>query len=378
MPFCKQRCIYCAFYSTTRTGLRQRYVDAVCKEMELRGREEACTEPIETVYLGGGTPSQLSVPQLQQLLQHVRQTYGNTAVELTIEVNPDDVTPELARALPPMGINRVSMGVQTFDDDRLRFLHRRHTSGQVFQAVDLLRDAGTDNISIDLMYGFPGESLSDWEHDIDTALGRLRPQHISAYCLTVEEGTPLYKILHEKNHATAAYAAAAYQRDETERQMYELLIDRLLPAGYEHYEISNFALPGYRSRHNGSYWDDTPYIGLGAAAHSYSHSERSWNVADVEGYISTIERGQLPQESEQIDADTHYNDLVTVALRTSHGLYLGALSERHRQYCLREARPYIESGLLRIAADHLILTRSGLFVSDYVMSGLIYLSQIGR
>ena len=369
IPFCKSRCIYCGFYSTVDLNLRQQYVDALCKEMTLR----PSSEPIKTIYLGGGTPSQLSIPQLRQLFLYINKVYGNDAEEITIEMNPDDVTMEYATILSQLGINRVSMGAQTFNNQRLRFLHRRHQAEQVQQAVNILRNAGSQNISIDLMYGFPNETLDDWKRDIDEALS-LNVEHISAYCLMIEEGTVLYEQMRNEilGLELCSLAKARMRNEETERAMYELLMDRLTEAGYEHYEISNFARPGYRSRHNSSYWHDVPYIGLGAAAHSYDLKSRSWNIADIKEYVASIHQGELPAESEDIDEVTHYNDGITTALRTSDGLDLSTLSERFRSYCLKEAQPFMADGLLQLTNNHLTLTRHGLFVSDYVMSSLIF------
>lgn len=361
IPFCRSRCIYCGFYSTTDEKWRQRYVDAVCREMEMR----PSTDPIDTIYVGGGTPSQLSEEQLHQLFLYINKVYGNEAEEVTIEVNPDDVTVEFAAVLQQLPINRVSMGAQTFDNERLRFLHRRHTAEQVPLAVQRLRDVGIRNISVDLMYGFPHETLADWQHDIDSVLA-LDVEHLSAYCLMVEEGTPLYD---QMKNGTLVDCP---MNEELERQMYDVLIDRLTAAGYEHYEISNFAKPGFRSRHNSSYWNDTPYIGLGAAAHSYSGKCRQWNVADIHQYIDALQRNEIPCEREVIDANTHYNDRITVALRTSDGIDLDTLSDKHRNYCLREAQCFIIDGLLRYDGHRLVLTRKGLFVSDYIMSSLVY------
>ena len=374
IPFCRSRCIYCGFYSTTSLELRQRYVDALCREMEIRRqRSEVRGENIETIYLGGGTPSQLTFDQLRQLFIYINKVYplpskpggAEDRPEITIEVNPDDVTIEFAAVLQQLPVNRVSMGIQTFDDQRLRFLRRRHTARQAIEAVSILRAAGIRNISIDLMYGFPGESLADWEADIDAALA-LNVEHLSAYCLMIEEGTPLHRML--KQHTGD---------EETERQMYEVLIDRLTTAGYEHYEISNFARPGFRSRHNSSYWNGTPYIGLGAAAHSYDIRSRSWNVADIRQYIEGMERCERIFEEELLDDDTRYNDIVTVALRTREGIDLNALSEKYRNYCIKNARRYLDDGLLELTSplspvtSHLRLTRHGLFVSDMVMSNLM-------
>ena len=403
IPFCRSRCIYCGFYSTTALDLRQRYVDALCREMEIRGtRKEALDlwslatigtqeggkrndEEIETIYLGGGTPSQLTPSQLRQLFIYINKVYPLTSErEITIEVNPDDVTVEFAALLQQLPVNRVSMGIQTFDDQRLRFLHRRHTSRQAIEAVSILRAAGINNLSIDLMYGFPGETLSDWQSDIDSALA-LNVEHISAYCLMIEEGTPLHRMLKQHNgDCPLCEQRSELQGDcpqcvdeETERQMYYTLIDRLTAAGYEHYEISNFARPGFRSRHNSSYWNGTPYIGLGAAAHSYDIRSRSWNIADINAYIKGIERGERLFKEELLDSDTRYNDAVTVGLRTCEGIDLNALPKKYRDYCMKNARRYLDDGLLELSvvgnltSPTLHLTRRGLFVSDMVMSDLM-------
>jgi len=371
IPFCKSRCIYCGFYSTTSLELRQRYVEAICREMEIRNER---SEIIDTVYLGGGTPSQLTIEQLRQLFIYINKVYPLTpnisplTPEITIEVNPDDVTIEFAVALKQLPINRVSMGIQTFNDQRLQFLHRRHTAQQAITAIDTLRQAGFQNISIDLMYGFPGKTLRDWEADIDAALA-LNVEHLSAYCLMIEEGTPLRQWITNNGQWI--------MDEELERTMYEMLIDKLTAAGYEHYEISNFARKGFRSRHNSSYWNGTPYIGLGAAAHSYDGRSRSWNVADINAYIKGIEQGKRIFEEELLDDDTRYNDTITVALRTKEGIDLSLLSKKYQYYCMKNARRYLNDGLLELSAvgdsqsPTLHLTRRGLFVSDMVMSDLM-------
>ena len=364
IPFCASRCIYCGFYSTTGLKLRQRYVDALCHEVSYRPAGES----VGTIYFGGGTPSQLTISQLQQLFDAL-YIYNKVekSAEVTIECNPDDVTPEFAEALTALPVNRVSMGVQTFCNERLHFLHRRHTAQQAREAVSRLRQAGFLNISIDLMYGFPGETIEAWQDDIDNALA-LEVEHLSAYCLMIEEDTPLHQQV-----AQDQPLRDSLPDEELERQMYYTLIDRLEAASYEHYEISNFARSGFRSRHNSSYWNQTPYIGLGAAAHSYDgKSCRRWNVSNIRQYMEGIEKEQPCFEQELLDDDTRYNDAITTALRTKEGLDLTLLSDKHRRYCLREAQQAIDGGLLQLSPDHhLNLTRKGLFVSDMVMSNLI-------
>src|SRR5574344_65506 len=360
IPFCKSRCIYCGFYSTVHADWQQRYTDALCKEIRLR---EINAKELTTIYLGGGTPSQLTIGQLQQLFQRLDD---QQAKEITMECNPDDVTEELAEAIHQLPINRVSMGAQTFNPDRLQFLHRRHTAEQVKTAVQRLRQAGINNISIDLMYGFPQESMAEWDDDLAAALN-LNVEHLSAYCLMVEEGTPLYQLVQKGKTKVCD--------EETERAMYEQLINRLEHAGYEHYEISNFARPGYRSMHNSSYWNSTPYVGLGAAAHSFDGENRSWNVSDLKEYTEEIESGKLPSELEILNKQEHYNDIVMLRLRTREGIDLNKLrqlfGETSYHYCIKNARKFLDDGLLTMEDSHLKLSRKGLFISDLIMSELM-------
>lgn len=356
IPFCRSRCVYCDFYSTTGLEWRQRYVDAVSREYQMR--HQYLKERVRTLYIGGGTPSQLTVPQLQQLLE----TIAVGADEVTLECNPDDVTDEFVQGLATLPVNRVSMGAQTFSDQRLRFLHRRHTAGQVIAAVERLRGIDIRNISIDLIYGFPEETLRQWHEDLDAALN-LGVEHLSAYALQYEEGTLLGRWL-QKGQVREV-------DEELSRQMYYDLIDRLAQAGYEHYEISNFARPDYRSRHNSGYWNQTPYLGLGAAAHSFDGCSRQSNVADVRQYIEGVESGRLCVECEELDANTQYNEMVMTALRTCEGLALSSLTAVRRDYCLGQAKPYLEAGLLKMADDHIRLTREGLFVSDMIISDMM-------
>lgn len=358
IPFCVSRCIYCGFYSTTNHALKDGYVDALCHEIEMR--KDYLKEDIRTIYIGGGTPSTLGGQQLQRIFSHIN---SDNAVEITMECNPDDITPEYVTQLRGLPINRISMGVQTFDDKRLAFLRRRHKSANVKQAINALRHVGIRNISIDLMYGFPGETIEQWIKDIDEAVN-MGVEHISAYSLMFEEGTPLYCML-EKGGIKEI-------DEELSLLMYETLIDRLAEAGYEHYEISNFAKPGFRSRHNSSYWTDIPYIGIGASAHSYDNTSRQWNVSDISTYITEINRGNIPAERETLDIDTRYNDTVMLRLRTSEGININEIKNvfgsKYSGRCIKTAQRHIENGLIVLENGHLHLSRKGLFVSDMIMS----------
>lgn len=368
IPFCQSRCIYCGFYSTTKSSLKDRYAGAIIREMQLRQTElsalgstdNPCT--LDTIYIGGGTPSTLPHESIERIIATTKSLFNGEPRETTIEMNPDDVSQEYVMAVKAAGVNRISMGIQTFDNKRLRFIRRRHTSEQAKKAVETIRKAGIGNISIDLMFGFPNETLDDWKADITEAIA-MHPSHISAYSLMYEEGTPLFNKLQQ--------GEISQVDEETSLAMYSTLIDSLTENGYEHYEISNFALPGFRSLHNSSYWHDTPYLGFGASAHSYDKKTRSWNVADLDAYIQAIEHGERPYEAEDIDADTHYNDLVTTALRTCDGLNLEDITPPYRKFALASAKESISNGLLALRNNHLILTRKGLFVSDMVMSDLI-------
>lgn len=372
IPFCKSRCIYCGFYSTTLFDYQAEYVESLIKELDDR-KDYLGSEPVKTIYIGGGTPSLLKPSSLKRLctaLQDRPHLIYNIE-EFTMECNPDDITDEYASLIASLGINRVSMGAQTFSDERLAFLHRRHRSGDVRKAVETLRRNGIENISIDLMFGFPDETLEEWNDDISRALA-LKPEHISAYSLMYEEGTALGKMLEQ--------GEVKEIDEELSASMYSTLIDRLCDAGYEHYEISNFALTvndgkgqskSLRSRHNSSYWQDKPYIGIGAAAHSYGNGIRSWNVSDIRKYMESIAEDILPAESEVIDDVTHYNDIITTALRTKEGINIDELPDTQRQYILSAADRHIAGELLQLHGNMLSLTRKGLFISDSIMADLI-------
>ena len=331
IPFCESRCIYCGFYSTTSLKLRDDYVDALCREMQMRPSKAALgnDEPIETIYLGGGTPSQLKGSQLNQIFSAIRKNYTLTEnIEITMECNPDDVTGDFCETLKQLPVNRISMGAQTFSNERLRFLHRRHNAREVDEAITRLRNIGIRNISIDLMFGFPEESLSQWVSDIRHAI-QLDVEHISAYSLMYEEGTPLYRLLEQEKIREID--------EETSRRMYETLIDLLTGAG-----------------------------------HSYNRKQRSWNIENIQTYIRSISEGILPSESEQLDITTRYNDLITTALRTSDGIDLMKMEQEFGKELadrlLQEAQPHISRRLMKIKDGRLSLTREGLYISDDVMS----------
>lgn len=368
VPFCKGRCAYCDFFSSTNAELKEAYVSALCRELEMR-RDYANGEPVRTIYLGGGTPSQLSLPQLDRLFSYIYKVYGvDESAEITLEANPDDLTEEYVRGIREcLPVNRISMGVQTFDEGRLRLLRRRHTAMQAIEAVERCRRYGFSNLSIDLIYGLPGEDLMAWESDLNQAIA-LDVPHLSAYHLTYEEGTPLWQM---KNRGEVVEVD-----EELSAQMYTLLVGRLAKAGYVHYEISNFCHPGMESRHNSSYWKGIPYIGCGAAAHSYDGHSRQWNVASIPDYMKGVEEGNLRVEREELDLYTAYNDYMVTHMRTLWGVSLSEVRERFGEALLthgvRSAQPYVKAGLLLREGDVLRLSEKGVFLSDGIISDLLW------
>ena len=368
VPFCKTRCIYCDFYSTTRSEWKGRYIEALCKELEMR-YTYLKGKPIETLYFGGGTPSQLDEKDFRKVFDTVRRIYGmENCHEITLEANPDDLCPEYLQMLSELPFNRISMGIQTFDDTTLKLLKRRHNAAQAIRAVELCRAHGFRNISIDLIYGLPGETTERWEKDLQQAIA-LDVEHISAYHLIYEEGTPIYKMLQK-------HQVEEVDEDSSVR-FFTLLIDRLREAGYEHYEISNFCKPGMYSRHNTAYWKGIPYLGCGPSAHSFNAETREWNTASLEGYIKSIEEGHRSSETEILDKVTRYNEYIMTSLRTMWGISLTYTEEAFGtelcQYCTKMAAPYLQSHKLEMQADRLRLTREGIFVSDGIISDLMFI-----
>ena len=368
IPFCKQRCSYCAFYSTTLYNIKERYVDALCKEIVMRKEYAGCAT-IETIYLGGGTPSTLSMEQLQKICNTIFETYTvSEMAEITIECNPDDLTTDFLSQLKMLPFNRISMGVQSFNDTQLKRLGRRHNAEKARLAVKNAREAGYNNISIDLIFALPGSTSADWEHDLDSAIA-LRPDHISAYNLTYEEGTPMHRALERGEFAELS--------EEENIEQFHMLIAKLKEAGYLHYEISNFALPGRESRHNSSYWNDTSYIGCGAAAHSYNGTSREWNIADIQEYIKGIENGERCFEIEHLTEEECYNDTILTRLRTAKGIPLEWMkekfSERLNSHMIQVAQKEIALGNLKEEEGHLSLTEKGIFISDAVIREFIYI-----
>ena len=367
IPFCKRRCIYCDFFSTTASEKKNEYIKALCKEIKSR-ENYLGNETIDTIYLGGGTPSQLEKQDFVNIFNTIYENYKvNPEAEITIEANPDDLTEEYVKMLSTLPFNRLSMGIQTFNDDILALLKRRHNAQQAIDAFRRCRNAGFLNISIDLMYGLPGESMETWNRDLETAIS-LAPEHISAYHLIYEEETILYR-LREENKITEA-------DEDFSNALFETLISRLKENGYVHYEISNFCRPGMHSRHNSSYWTGIKYLGCGPSAHSYNGHSRQWNISSLEKYIDGINNGLNISEIEELDLYTRYNDFVITTIRTAWGMPLERLKTEFGNelydYCLKMAKPHISQGTLEIDNDTLKLTQNGIFISDGIMSDMLW------
>ena len=369
IPFCKKRCVYCDFFSSTHSESKDLYIEAICKELEIR-KNYIENERIETVYFGGGTPSQLNVEDFEKIFQILHPL---PFTEITLEANPDDLTPAYINSICNLPFNRISLGVQSFNDKELAFLNRRHNAETAIKAIKQLQQKGFENISIDLMYGLPEQNETDWQKTLMQAK-TLSVQHISAYHLIYEEGTPLYNSLQK--------GLIRPVNEELSVRFFEMLMNEMSEAGFEHYEISNFAQPGYRSKHNASYWNGTHYLGIGASAHSYNGRSRQWNVASIPKYIELVmnqnfseKQLQTPESFEIIDEKTAYNDFILTRLRTKKGIDLTELislfGEEKKAYCLRQAQKHIVNQYLKLNDNRLCLTQKGIFISDGIMSDLL-------
>lgn len=368
IPFCKQRCRYCSFFSSTNEQRKREYIDALCEELRTRKAYiDHCN--VESIYIGGGTPSTLQDEDFGKIFDTIEKHFHiNNGAEITLEANPDDLSRDYLTMLRSHPFNRLSMGVQSFDDKLLKLLGRRHDAKRAVEAFNDARAAGFDNISIDLMFALPGSTTDSWSNDLETAT-KLHPEHISAYNLTYEEGTSLYKAVLNKEIVPL---------DEEENlEQFTMLIERLEDAGYRHYEISNFALPGCESRHNSSYWHDKPYLGCGAAAHSYDGVSRQWNIANIDLYIKGIKSGAPDYEIEILTENERYNDAILTRLRTHDGLPLEWFEAKFRKkyltHLLKCAAEHIARGTLTRGSDNCIrLTKKGIFISDAIIRDLIY------
>ena len=364
IPFCKQACHYCDFHFSTQLKKKDTLLSAMHNELILR-KQELGEEPVQTLYFGGGTPSILSPEELAALIESARKHYVfSDNPEITLEVNPDDVTQEKAGKWSQVGVNRLSMGVQSFFDEDLEFMNRAHTAKEAKGSLEIVRRY-FDNVSIDLIYGFPQLSTDKWLSNLEAAFTFEIP-HISAYALTVEPRTALHSFIKK-----GRVPGLDEQLTETH---FEILTTKLEEAGFVHYEISNFGKPGYFSRNNTAYWTGLPYIGIGPSAHSFTGAARSWNVANNTKYIKAIAQQKLPRTLEELSKKDRYNEYIMTGLRTIWGVSTSKIASRfgesYMRYFLARVSPYLESEKLSLAGDVVTASKSGKFLVDGIAADL--------
>ena len=364
IPFCRRKCLYCAFYSVALLSRKQDFLDALHCEIE-RTTDYLPSRKIDTLYLGGGTPTLLSVNELERIIRKIRRHYVlSHNAECTIEANPEQLNKNYLKDMLALGINRLSIGVQSFNDDTLRFLGRRHSAEEALEAVNLAVAAGFDNISIDLIYGISQRRPGEWEQDVRTAM-TLPVNHLSCYALTNEENTLLWRKIRQ--------GKLPDMDDELAQRDFTSLLAIVREHGFEQYEISNFARNGMISRHNSAYWSRQPYLGLGPSAHSFNGRERRWNVSDLNQYIDDIATENFRGDSETLSLEDQYNEYVMLGLRTAKGIKLGQITELFGE----KYQQLAEAQLLQVNPDHyrrngdvIVLTDEGKFFADGIAGQL--------
>ncbi|HUQ64779.1 MAG TPA: radical SAM family heme chaperone HemW [Flavitalea sp.] len=365
IPFCKQACHYCNFHFSTSMKLQNDFSDALLKEMHLR-KDYLGNDKVNTIYFGGGTPSLLTAEQLMHIMQALYSTfYIDPVAEITLEANPDDINVPLLINWKQNGINRLSVGIQSFFREDLLWMNRAHDEVQAFECITMAQEEGFDNMSIDLIYGTPTLSDEHWLHNMQKAV-ELNVPHLSCYALTVEPGTALASMTTKKK-------VLPVNSDDQARQ-FVMMTNHLSSNGYEHYEISNFSLPGKRSRHNSSYWSGEKYIGLGPSAHSFNGDSRQWNVANNALYIKSISDGQVPFEMEMLSATQCFNEYIMTSLRTIEGTDLKVAKVRFgdepAKDLIKNSHKFIERGWMQHVSDRLVLTKEGRLFADGIAAEL--------
>ena len=378
IPFCKQACYYCNFHFSTSLDLKDAMISAIIKEIKMTSvsllNVNDDIEIIETIYFGGGTPSLLSVIDLQNILSTLKNNYSiNADAEITIEANPDDITFEKLESWKAAGINRLSIGIQSFKEEDLQWMNRAHNKTQALECIAMAKKAGFNNFSVDLIYGTPELTDEEWKKNIEEVI-KMEAPHIACYALTVEPKTALQKMIALKKKADV-------NTDDQARQ-FLLLMKWMQEAGYEHYEISNFAKPGFRSRHNSSYWQGKKYIGIGPSAHSYDGSKRKWNIANNSLYVMAIENDSTSFEEEILTETDRLNEYVMTSLRTIEGLNLETIK---RNFSLKERNrieksliDYVTNGMIIYAGENLVLTNEGKLFADGIAADLFAIEDVSH
>jgi oxygen-independent coproporphyrinogen III oxidase len=365
IPFCKQKCTYCDFhFSTTFEGYRNEMIQAMRAEIRLRGADFLDNVPLQTIYFGGGTPSLLHEAELKVLLDTIREEFDCTQVqEITLEANPDDLSDEQLAVWKKLGVNRLSIGIQSFRAQDLEWMNRAHTVDEALDAVSRAQAVGFDNLTVDLMYGLPELDDEQWLAHLNTVVQSGVP-HISAYCLTVEQKTALHHLVEKGKLKVAS--------EDEQASQFELMVNLLTSSGYEHYEISNFAKPGMHAVHNRNYWLNRKYLGIGPSAHSYDGERRYWNVANNSAYIKSLQAGQLPAEEEVLTPENRFNEYLLTGLRTKWGV---SLDELHAILPVPDSfhtklESFQQARDLQLCDKRVVLTPQGRLKADYIASEL--------
>jgi oxygen-independent coproporphyrinogen III oxidase len=368
IPFCRKACNYCNFHFSTSTKLQKDFTDALLKEISLQ--KNYLFEHVATVYFGGGTPSILPSEDIDSILKKLKDTFQvDVDAEITLEANPDDITATKLAEWKAIGINRLSIGIQSFFEEDLRWMNRAHNAQQAVDCITLAQQAGFDNLTIDLIYGTPSLTDEHWKYNVQKAI-ELNIPHLSCYALTVEPRTALEKMIEQKK----------IENVDTEKQArhFEMLMQWMQQAGYEHYEISNFAKLGFKSKHNSSYWQGKPYLGLGPSAHSFNGSSRQWNIANNALYIQSLNKGAVPFEIEVLTKEQQLNEYIMTSLRTMEGLSLKKVTDEFgepaTEKLLLAAQPYIKRNHLKQNSYYLQTTSEGKLLTDGIAADLFQLS----
>jgi len=360
IPFCRQACHYCNFHFSTSLRYKNELVGALLKEISLP-QEYLSGETIETIYFGGGTPSLCSKEEIASIVEKIQSSFiVSENAEVTLEANPDDITRYKLKDWKDTGINRLSIGIQSFFDEDLQWMNRAHTAKQAVDNLQLAV-ASFSNISIDLIYGTPSLTNERWKQNVDTAIAFNIP-HLSCYALTVEPKTPLDKLIRQHKSPDI--------NPDKQSEQFLLLMQWLREGRYEHYEISNFAKAGFRSRHNSSYWQGKKYIGIGPSAHSFDGNARWWNIANNNSYIESVNKGTIPFDKEQLTPGQKLNEYIMISLRTIEGLNLSGLDQQASFELKAASKKYIETGLMTMENDFLKLTNEGKLLADGIAADL--------
>ncbi|HNY52563.1 MAG TPA: radical SAM family heme chaperone HemW [Bacteroidales bacterium] len=366
VPFCKKICSYCDFYHVMAQSDNKQYINALNHEARLR-RNYLGAQSVSTIYIGGGTPSVLQADEIKSILDNIVENFKiDKNPEVTIEVNPDDISDEFLEGLKKTMVNRISVGIQSWRDQDLSLMNRRHTASVAAMALEKIFDAAYENVTIDLMYGLPGMKTADWASNLDISFS-YGIKHLSAYHLTIEAGTMLNR-MKQKGMLTEI------DEDESTSQ-FQVLIEKAEAAGFIQYEISNFSLPGFLSIHNSNYWKQVSYLGLGPSAHSFNGYSRQWNIRDVNKYIKAIESDSPLFDKEELDRKTRFNEYIMTSLRTMWGINLDYVEDifdkEGYDYIRNLSGKFIDYGLMRQEKQTLVLTNQGKMISDNIISELM-------